>query len=328
MALRPPPFFCFGEEHLTASLRTQQAHAPVPPLHHLWCLRPARPRACARESNPCEKEARLFGPALCQLLSNPAEEPTQASTNRHSHASLQSTSQPRDLHMTHIASRTARACLGTAQHLFVFWCFTPARTWARRRAYWNEDGIISGHSSPINQIISGHTSPFCRGFTDLVLICGKSHAVLRATSSDYGSWSNWAYYSFDSRGLCLGHSVLPLPCENRRLSMGFSHEIILFFQFKHTDGLYEACILLVLLQVGMTGYLSLLVVQRAQHAAPPVGEFSLPVVQRVQHAAPPVGESFSPGTTELNFQPHQSAIRSSLQQNAQTFFTQQRSRTY
>ena len=39
-------------------------------------------------------------------------------------------------------------------------------------------------------------------------------------------------------------------------------------------------------------------------------------------------ESFSPGTTELNFQPHQIDIRSSLQQNAQTFFTQQRSRTY
>ena len=30
-------------------------------------------------------------------------------------------------------------------------------------------------------------------------------------------------------------------------------------------------------------------------------------------------ESFSPGTTELNFQPHQSDIRSSLQQKAQTF---------
>ena len=81
-------------------------------------------------------------------------------------------------------------------------------------------GIISGHTSPISQIISGHTSPFCRRSTDLVLICGKSHAVLRGTSSDYGSWSNWAYYSLDSRGLCLGHSVLPLPCENRRLSMG------------------------------------------------------------------------------------------------------------
>ena len=104
-----------------------------------------------------------------------------------------------------------------------------------------------------------------------MLICGKSHAVLRGTSSDYGSWSNWAYYSLDSRGLCLGHSVLPLPSENRRLSMGFSCDMF-FFQFKHTDGLIESqhrCILLVLLQVGMTGYLSFLGVQRAQHAAPP-----------------------------------------------------------
>ena len=32
---------------------------------------------------PLRKETRLFGPALCQLLSNPAEEPTQASTTRH-----------------------------------------------------------------------------------------------------------------------------------------------------------------------------------------------------------------------------------------------------
>ena len=67
---------------------------------------------------PLRKEARLFGPALCQLFSNPAEEPTQASTNRHSHASLQSACQPRALHKTRIASRTARACLGTAQHFF------------------------------------------------------------------------------------------------------------------------------------------------------------------------------------------------------------------
>ena len=32
-------------------------------------------------NEPLRKEARLFGPALCQLLSNPAEEPTQASTD-------------------------------------------------------------------------------------------------------------------------------------------------------------------------------------------------------------------------------------------------------
>ena len=82
------------------------------------------------------------------------------------------------------------------------------------------------------------------------------------------------------------------------------------------------------MQSHLSGNLSLLVVQRAQHAAPPAGELSLPVAQRVQHATPPAGESFSPGATELNFQPHQSVIRTSLQQNAQTFFTQQRSRTY
>ena len=71
---------------------------------------------------PLRKEARLFGPALCQLLSNPAEEPTQASINRHSHASLQSTCQPRALHMTRIASRTARAV--PSQHLFFGACDT------------------------------------------------------------------------------------------------------------------------------------------------------------------------------------------------------------
>ena len=146
---------------------------------------------------------------------------------------------------------------------FFFWCFRPARNFAPGQAYWN-DGIISGHSSPICRIIRpqqpdlrnnqrpqqpdlpNYQRPhqpdlsFCRGSTDLVLICDKSHAVLRGTSSDYGSWSKWAYYSLDSRRLCLGPSVLPLPCETRRLSMGFSREIILFFQFKHTDGLYES----------------------------------------------------------------------------------------
>ena len=72
---------------------------------------------------------------------------------------------------------------------------------------------------------------------DLVLICGKSRDVLRATSPDYGSWSKWAYYSLSSRSLCLGHSVLSLPCGNRRLLMGFCRYIF-FFLFDHTDGLY------------------------------------------------------------------------------------------
>ena len=84
---------------------------------------------------PLRKEARLFGPALCQLLSNPAEEPNQASTHRHSHASLQSNCQPRALHMTRIASRTARACLGTVSAPFL-WCLRHAQNYAPGQAYW------------------------------------------------------------------------------------------------------------------------------------------------------------------------------------------------
>ena len=197
--------------------------------------------------------------------------------------------------MTRIASRTARACLGTAQHLF-FWCFRPARNWAPGQAYWNEDGIISGHTSPISQIISGHTSPFCRRSTDLVLICGKSHAVLRGTSSDYGSWSNWAYYSLDSRGLCLGHSVLPLPCENRRLSIGFCRDIILFFQFKHTDGLYESQY------------------RRVFYSYYCRSEW--------------LGIFLSWEYKEPSMQPTKAPLCSSLQQNVQPFLTQQSSSTY
>ena len=119
--------------------------------------------------------------------------------------------------------------------------------------------------------------PFCRGSTDLVLICGKSKAVLRGTSLDYGSWSKWAYYSLGSRSLCLGHSVLPLPCENRRLSMGFCRDIFFLPVRSYRRSIWVSVLasnLLVLLQVGMSGNLSLLLVQKAQHAAPPKRHFS------------------------------------------------------
>ena len=43
--------------------------------------------------------------------------------------------------------------------------------------------------------------------------------------------------SLGSRSPCLGHSVLPRPCEYGRHSMVFFLSR-LFFQFKHTDGLY------------------------------------------------------------------------------------------
>ena len=132
--------------------------------------------------------------------------------------------------------------------------------------------------------------------TDLVLICGKSHAVLHGTSSDYGSWSNWAYYSLDSRGLCLGHSVLPLPCENRRLSMEFYRDL---FCFSSTSI--------------PTVYMSL----------------STGVYFTSTTAGRNDWESFSPGSTELSFcSPTKAPLCSSLQQDVQPSLTQQRSRTY
>ena len=118
---------------------------------------------------------------------------------------------------------------------------------------------------------------FCRGSTDLVLICGKSHAVLCGTSPDYGSWSKWAHSSLGSRSLFLSHSVLPLPCENRRLSMGICRDICIFLPVRsYRRSIWVSVLasnLLVLLQVGISGDLSLLLVQRAQHAAPPKRHF-------------------------------------------------------
>ena len=129
-----------------------------------------------------------------------------------------------------------------------------------------------------------------------MLICGMSHAVLRGTSSDYGSRSNWAYCSLDSRGLCLGRSVLPLPCENRRLSMGFSRDIIMFFQFKHTDGFYESQY------------------RRVFYSYYSRSEW--------------LGIFLSWEYKEPSMQPTKAPLCSSLQQNVQPFLTQQSSSTY
>ena len=117
---------------------------------------------------------------------------------------------------------------------------------------------------------------FCRGSTDLVLICGKSHALLRGTSPDYGSWSKWAHSSLGSRSLCLGHSVLPLPCENRRLSMGFCRDI-----FSSGSSI-------------QTVYMGL----------------STGVYFTSTTAGRNAWESFPPGSTEFSLQRHQSATAS------------------
>ena len=92
----------------SASPGTASARSLVLPTSSEIC-----PRAYVRESNPCEKRRGfLVLPSASCSATPQRSRPKPQQTD--SHASLQSTCQPRALHMTRIASRTARACLGTA----------------------------------------------------------------------------------------------------------------------------------------------------------------------------------------------------------------------
>ena len=157
--------------------------------------------------------------ALCPLRCNPAEELIQASTTRPARSALSrhAVTMPALRFASHgIAPYAARGSPGTTSApLFLV---LPTGL-----ALCPKAGILESRRN--YQRPRQPNLPFCRGSTDPVLICGKTHAVLRGTSPDYGSWSKWAYSSLGSRRLCLGHSVLPLPCENRRLSMGICRDV-------------------------------------------------------------------------------------------------------
>ena len=216
-------YFCQPRApHLTASLREQPAQASVPPLHLLFGASDqlgVMSQGKTNRNRIPRQEARFAGPALRQLLRNSAEEPTQASITRPIRSAL------RQL-VAHLPAscsafywhRSASSQRMSRYRLITSFLVLPTSSELCPRA-----GILESRRN--NQRPRQPVLPFCRGSTDLVLICGKSQAVLRGISPDYGSWSKWAYSSLGSRSLCLGHSVLPLPCENRRLSMGFCRDI-------------------------------------------------------------------------------------------------------
>ena len=59
---------------LTASLRKQQAQAPVPPLHHLWCFRPVRSYALLRGTiiiRTCDKHKNQYNPLFLLAICGP-----------------------------------------------------------------------------------------------------------------------------------------------------------------------------------------------------------------------------------------------------------------
>ena len=115
--------------------------------------------------------------------------------------------------------------------------------------------------------------PFCRGSTDLVLICGKSQAVLRWTSPDYGSRSKWAYYSLGSRSLCLANPFCPFLAKTGSSRWDF---VAIFFSSSSSV---------------QTVYMGL----------------STGVYFTSTAAGRNDWGSFSPGSTELSLQPHQRA---------------------
>ena len=108
------------------------------------------PRTHVRESDPYEKRRGflVLPSASCSATPQRSQpKPPQRDMFAPGHASLLSFCEPRALHVTSIPSRTARACLGTVSAPFL-WCFRHARNYAPGQAYWSEDGIISGNSSP------------------------------------------------------------------------------------------------------------------------------------------------------------------------------------
>ena len=158
--------------------------------------------------------------------------------------------------MTSIASHAARACLGTVSApLFLV---LPTGSELCPRA-----GMLESRRN--NQRPRKPVFPFCRGSTDLVLFAARVRPFFAG--------HHWTTGSGQS-GLCLGHSVLPLPCENRRLSMGFRRDIY----FSSSSSI-------------QTVYMGL---STGAH-------FTSTTAGRNDWG------SFSPGSTELTLQPHQSA---------------------
>ena len=131
-----------------------------------------------------------------------------------------------------IAPQTASACPGTFQHFLVL--LTSLEIYPRAgilESYWNKDGIIGRHTPAYwntDGIISSHDSPFGR----LAVVLGpRAHLRQEPRRSSGGqhrtaaAGSRRAYSSLSFRSFSQGHSVLPLPCENWRLSMGFYSDI-------------------------------------------------------------------------------------------------------
>ena len=176
-----------------------------------------------------------------------------------SHASVFSICQPRALHLTSIAAHAAGACLGTVSAPF-FWCFRPARNYAPGKAYWNRNGIISDQGSPLGRFAEDPTGPRAnlrqesgRSSRDMIETTGVGPSgLITASAPGVRDWATPFCRILTKTGG----------------SMRFFVAIIFFPVRAYRRSVYisvQASIILVLLQVGMTGDLSLLVLQDTFH---------------------------------------------------------------
>ena len=114
--------------------------------------------AAPRSFAPCDsgrpnrvrtrRKVRLAGPALCQMLCNSAEEPTQASTTKPVRSALRQHAVilPASRLASHrIAPRAASASPGTA-FAPPFWCLRPAWSYAPGHTYGNRTPATRGEA--------------------------------------------------------------------------------------------------------------------------------------------------------------------------------------
>ena len=175
------------------------------------------------------------------------------------YASMMYICRPRAPHFTSITPRAASACLGTVSAP-LFWCLRPARNYAPGQAYWNRDGRISDQESPFCRFAEGPTGTRAnlrqesgRSSRDIITTTGAgSSGLITAPAPGVRAWAT---------------PFCPFLAKTGG-SMRFFVAIIFFPVRAYRRSVYisvQASIILVLLQVGMTGDLSLLVLQDTFH---------------------------------------------------------------
>ena len=159
--------------------------------------------------------------ALCLLRCNSAEELIQAPNTRPARSALSqhAVTLPASRFASHsIAPQTASACPGTFQHFF------GASDQFGNMPQGRHTGIILEYRRN-NQLPRQPILPSGRGPRTACTFAARAAPFFGGATPYCGSRSKRAYSSLSFRSFCEGHSVLPLPCENRRLSTGFYSDI-------------------------------------------------------------------------------------------------------